>query len=50
MKVIGHETIGMDLPAGFLAGLAQGLEESVAVRIILKDGLAPVAPVQDVGD
>jgi len=40
----------MDLPAGFLAGLAQDPEEPVAVRIILKDGLAPVAPVHDVVD
>jgi len=27
VKVIGHKAIGVDLPTGLLAGLAQGLPE-----------------------
>ena len=50
MKVIGHQAIGVDLPACFLASLAQGLEKSTTVVIILKDGLAAVAPIHDVVD
>ena len=38
----------MDLPVGFGAGFAQGLEEEVAVFVAEEDGLTSVAAVDDV--
>ena len=43
--MIGHETPGMNLPAGFGAGFAEGLEEEFAVFVAEEDGLAAVATV-----
>jgi hypothetical protein len=48
MKVIGHQAKGVNLPAGLFAGLAQRFQEPAPVLVILKDGLAPVAPIHDV--
>jgi hypothetical protein len=38
----------MHLPAGFLAGFGQGLEEIVPVNIIQEDILTPVSTTHDV--
>ena len=48
MKMIGHEAPGMDLPAGFGAGFAEGLEEDFAIFFAEEDRLAAVAAVHDV--
>lgn len=48
MKMVGHETPGMCLPAGFAAGLGEGFQEPHPILIVQKDGFAPVAPVHDV--
>ena len=48
VKVVGHETVGMDLPTGLLAGLAQGGEKALAVLVIRVNVLPPVTPVHDV--
>jgi hypothetical protein len=45
--VVGNETIGMDLPARLLAGLGQSFEKVVAVHVIQKNVLAPVAAAHD---
>ena len=47
MKVVRHETIGMHLPTGLLAGFAQGLEKA-AVRIVLENPFAAVPAVHQV--
>lgn len=46
MKMIAHETIGMDLPASPAAGLTEGLDEPRSVSIVAKDRFASVAPVE----
>ena len=48
MKMIGHQAPGMDVPAGLLTGLVQGLQEEFAVPVVLEDGLAPVTAIHDV--
>ena len=48
MKVVGHEAPGVDLPAGFLAGLAQGFQKALAVLVVLENIFAPVAPIHEV--
>jgi hypothetical protein len=45
MKVIGHQTKGMDLPAGFAAGFPQRLDEPLPILLIPEYRFAPVAPV-----
>ena len=40
----------MHLPAGFLAGFGQGLEEIVPVNVIQEDILTPVSTTHDVVD
>jgi hypothetical protein len=45
VKVVGHQAKGMHLPAGLLAGLAQGFEKALPVVIVGEDGFAAVAPV-----
>ena len=37
----------MDLPGGHFAALAQSCHQQVAIGLINKDGLAPVAAVHD---
>ena len=50
MKLIAHETPGMELPAGFLACLAERVEEAAAVEVIAEDGFAAVTPVHQMID
>ena len=50
MKMVGHQAPGLEVPAGLLTGLAQGLQEEFAVLIVLEDRLAPVAPIHDMVD
>jgi hypothetical protein len=46
--MIGHEHIGVNLPASFRATLRQRLDETLAVRVIVKNQLSPVTLVHDV--
>jgi hypothetical protein len=48
MKMIGHEDIGVNLPACRGASLAQRLDEALVIRVIDEDRLAPVASIHDV--
>ena len=50
MKMIAHETPGMELPAGLVAGFAKGGEEGAPILIVAKDRFAPVAAIHDVVD
>ena len=50
MKMIRHEDIGVDLPAGLGAHLDQGLDKALAVRIVEEDRLPPVAAIHGVVD
>src|SRR5688572_32983664 len=47
MEVVGHETEGVDLPAGPGAALSKRFEKGFPVVIILEDGLAAVAAAHD---
>jgi hypothetical protein len=42
--VISHEAIGVNLPAGLFAGLAQRAEESLAILVIQENQFTPVSP------
>ena len=48
MKMIRHEDIGVNLPARLGASLAQRLNESLAIRIVHENPLAPVTAIHDV--
>jgi len=48
MKVVFHETIGMNLPIGFRARLGQRGDEQLPIPVIVEDRFPPVAAVQDV--
>ena len=48
MKMIRHEDIGVKLPAGLSANLAQRLNEALAIRIIHEDQFAAVTAIHDV--
>jgi len=48
--MIRHEDIGLDVPAGLGASLAQGLDEALPIRVVFEDGFAPIAAIQDVVD
>lgn len=48
--MIGHEDIGVNLPAGLGARLGKGFDKALAVRIVEEDRLAPVAAIHDVVD
>jgi len=50
MKVIGHETIGVDLPIGLGAGLAERIEEEETIGIVPEDRFTAIAAVHDVVD
>ena len=43
MKMVGHRTIGVHLPAGLLARLGQGFQKPPPILIIPEDRLPPVA-------
>jgi len=45
-----HQKPGMDLPIGFLAGLAQCFQEQLAVFVRAENRLAMVAPIHDMVD
>jgi hypothetical protein len=46
--MITHQAPGVDLPAGFAAGFAQGLEKQLAILIGAKDSFPMVATIHDV--
>ena len=48
MKMIGHQTIRMHLPARFDACFTERAEEPLAIFVILEDGLAPISPIHQV--
>ena len=48
VKMIRHEAIGMNLPAGLAAHLAQGLDNPLAVGVVVEDRFAPVPTVHHV--
>ena len=47
-KVIGHQTVGVNLPAGFAARCAQSPEEAFTVVVIGKNPLASIPAIHDV--
>ena len=47
MKMVCHQTIGVDLPIGLGAPFAQGFQETFSICIVTKDRLASVTTVQD---
>src|SRR5438034_6381923 len=47
VKMIRHEAIGMNLPAGLAARLAQGLDKPLAVGVVVEDRFAPVPTIHD---
>jgi hypothetical protein len=48
MEKVAHQAIGLNLPAGFLASLGQGLQKILAVEVAQENGLAAVAAAHDV--
>ncbi len=50
MKVIAHQTIGMNLPLGLGTGFTQGLDESKTILIIGKDGFLRVPSIDQVAN
>src|SRR5438093_4956783 len=48
VKMIRHEAIGMNLPARLAARLAQGLDNPLAVVVVVEDRFAPVPTVHNV--
>jgi hypothetical protein len=50
MKMIVHQTIGMNLPLGLPTGAPEKLEKKLPVHVISYDCLAPIAPTQDMID
>jgi hypothetical protein len=47
MEMIPHQAPGMRLPPGFAAGFRQRLEKIMAVHLIQKNSLPPIAPAHD---
>jgi len=47
MKMVAHETPGMNFPISLQAGFSCGLEEEFASLIVAEHGLAPVATIHD---
>jgi hypothetical protein len=48
MKMVGHQAKGLHLPARFPTGLAQGVEETLPILVILEDGFPPVPAIHHV--
>jgi hypothetical protein len=46
--LVAHEDAGMNLAAGFPAGLTQGFHKAMAIPVIAKNGLAVITPGHDV--
>ena len=42
MKMVSHQTIGVNLPIGFGAGFAQRFQEPLTVRVVLENRLATI--------
>ncbi len=47
LKMIDHETKGMNQPIGSLASLAERLQKHFSILVVAKDWLAPVAAIHD---
>ena len=47
-EMVSHQAIRVNLPAGFLAGLAEGGEEAAPVKVVLEDVFEAFAAVHDV--
>lgn len=47
VEEIRHKAKRLHVPAGLFANLAEGLLESETVAVILKNVLAPIAPIHD---
>ncbi len=45
--MIRHETIGMNLKSGLLAGFSQRLQEQLAILLYAKNRFAPIASTHD---
>src|SRR5208283_2220424 len=50
VKVISHQAIGVDLPAGLFTCLAQRAKESLAILVIKEDRFAPISPTHQMVD
>ena len=50
VKVIHHQAVGVDLPAGLAASFAQRVQKALAVLVVLKDRIPAVASIHDVVD
>ncbi len=50
MKMIWHQDIGVNLPAGLDAHFGESRSKALTVRIVEKDRLAPVTATQEVVD
>jgi hypothetical protein len=48
VKMVAHQAIGMHLPLGFLAGLAQRLQKELPILVITDDVFTMVSPIDDV--
>src|SRR5579864_436497 len=48
VKVVAHETPGVNLPIGLLTGFPQGRKVQVAVIVVSEDWLAPIAAIHHV--
>jgi len=48
--MITHETPGMELPTGYLAGFTKGIEEAAAILIVVENGFTPVRAIHQVVD
>jgi hypothetical protein len=46
--MIRHEDIGVNLPTGLSASLAQRVDEALSIRIIHEDPFVPVTAIHDV--
>jgi len=47
-KLIGHQTIGMHLPAGFRASPAQRFHKALPIQVIPENRLPVIAPAHHV--
>src|SRR5580704_6534608 len=45
MKMIDHQAVGVNLPAGFCAHFTQSLEEPLPVPVVLENRLPPIPAV-----
>jgi hypothetical protein len=48
MKVVAHETPGVNLPVGFFTRLAQRFQQELAVDVVHKDSLTAVSAIHHV--